>query len=193
MNNIIIRCLLSSVLLSAHIVNADIYRYTDENGKLHYGDKRLNKKYVPIEYSWKGWVEVTYFKSYAKNKKLFHPYIADAASRHGINAKLIHAVIYAESYYNPKIKSHAGAVGLMQLMPATAKRFGVTNRRNPEQNIEGGVKYLKVLMKMFNNDLKLVLAAYNAGEGTVRKYGNKIPPYPETQNYVKKVLKLYRG
>ena len=172
---------------------AEIYRYTDENGKLHYGDKRLNKKYVAIEYSWKGWSEVKYFSSYKQNRKRFKPLIADAAIRHGISAELIHAVIQTESYYNPQIKSHAGAVGLMQLMPATAKRFGVSNRKNPEQNIEGGVKYLKVLMRMFDNDLTLVLAAYNAGEGSVRKYGNKIPPYPETQNYVKKVLKIYKG
>ena len=193
MRSFITTVLLLSFYLSSVQVQAEIYRYIDENGKLHYGDKRLTKKHVPIEYSWKGWVEVKYFKSYKKNKKLFHPYIADAGTRHGINPKLIHAVIHTESYYNPKIKSHAGAVGLMQLMPATAKRFGVSNRKNPEQNIEGGVKYLKVLMKLFDNDLTLVLAAYNAGEGAVKKYGNKIPPYPETQNYVKKVLRLYNS
>ncbi|NRB42849.1 MAG: lytic transglycosylase domain-containing protein [Pseudomonadales bacterium] len=183
----------SFVFMLSFPAYAEIYRYVDENGKLHYGDKRLTKKHVPIEYSWKGWTEVKYFKSYSKNRKLFQPYIDEAAARHGIHPRLIHAVIHAESYYNPRIKSHAGAVGLMQLMPATAKRFGVSNRRNPEQNIEGGVKYLKVLMRMFDNDLRLVLAAYNAGEGAVKKYGNKIPPYPETQHYVKKVLKIYQG
>lgn len=172
---------------------AEIYRYVDENGKTHYGDQKLSKKHVQIEYSWKGWKEVTYFKSYKKNKQLFSPQIDEASVRHGIDAGLIHAVIQTESYYNPVIKSRAGAVGLMQLMPATAERFGVTNRKDPEQNINAGTRYLKILLSMFNNDLKLALAAYNAGEGTVRRYGNKIPPYPETQNYVKKVLKLYQG
>lgn len=181
------------LLCFTSLSHSDIYRYIDENGKVHYGDKRLSKKHVPIEYSWKGWTEVKYFKSYKKNRKLFQPYIDEAASTYGIHPRLIHAVIHTESYYNPRIKSHAGAVGLMQLMPATAKRFGVSNRKNPEQNINGGVKYLKVLMKLFDNDLNLVLAAYNAGEGAVKKYGNKIPPYPETQNYVKKVLKIYKG
>ena len=172
---------------------AEIYRYTDENGKLHYGDRKLTKKHVQIAYSWKGWAEVTYYKSYKKNKILFSPHVDEASARHGIDAKLIHAVIQTESYYNPVIKSKAGAVGLMQLMPATAERFGVSNRKDPAQNINAGTRYLKILLKMFNNDLTLALAAYNSGEGTVKRYGNKIPPYPETQNYVKKVIKLYKG
>lgn len=172
---------------------AEIYRYEDENGKLHYGDRKLSKKHVQIKHSWKGWHEVKYFQSHRKNKVLFTPHVDEASARHGIDAKLIHAVIQTESYYNPVIKSKAGAVGLMQLMPATAERFGVTDRKNPSQNINAGTRYLKILLNMFNNDLSLALAAYNAGEGTVKRYGNKIPPYPETQNYVKKVLKLYKG
>ena len=174
-------------------VSAEIYRYVDSKGKLHYGDKKLSKKHVQIAYSWKGWAEVKYFSSYKKNKVLFSPHINESSAVHGIDAQLIHAVIQTESYYNPVIKSKAGAVGLMQLMPATAQRFGVGDRKDPAQNIDAGTRYLKILLKMFDNDLTLALAAYNAGEGTVKRYGNKIPPYPETQNYVKKVLKLYRG
>jgi len=189
-------CLTISVLLLSLVSvpsAAKIYRYVDENGKLHYGDRKLSSKHVQIAYSWKGWHEVTSFKNWRDNKKLFSPIIDQTAQQHNIDPKLVHAVIQTESYYNPEIKSKAGAVGLMQLMPATAQRFGVSDRKNPRQNIQGGVKYLKVLMKLFNNDLKLVLAGYNAGEGAVKKYGNQIPPYKETQNYVKKVLKLYKG
>jgi soluble lytic murein transglycosylase-like protein len=90
------------------------------------------------------------------------------------------------------VRSYAGAVGLMQLMPATAKRYGVKNRRNPAQNISGGTRYLKDLLKMFNSNLKLAVAAYNAGENAVIKYRNSIPPYRETRNYVKKVLRFYQ-
>ena len=182
-----------SLLVLSMSVNANIYRYIDENGKTHFTDKRLSKKHVAIEYSWKGWTEVKPNGNYSQNRKRFKPFIQAAAAKYGINEHLIHAVIHTESHYRPEVKSKAGAVGLMQLMPATAKRFGVNNRKNPEQNIHGGVKYLKVLMKMFDGDLTLVLAAYNAGEGAVRKYGNKIPPYPETQNYVKKVLKIIKA
>ena len=172
---------------------AEIYRYVDKYGNVHYGDRRLNSEYKPIQFTWKGWVEIKYYKEFKKNKKLFSPYIDQAASKHRVDSKLIHAVIQTESYYNPIVKSRAGAVGLMQLMPATAKRFGVKNRQSPEQNINAGTKYLRILLDQFDNDLRLALAAYNAGEGTVKRYGNKIPPYPETQRYVEKVLKLYKG
>jgi soluble lytic murein transglycosylase-like protein len=100
-------------------------------------------------------------------------------------------VITAESAYDPEAISRTGAIGLMQLMPGTARRYGVANRRNPEDNISGGARYLVDLLKMFNNNLQLALAAYNAGENAVKEYGNKIPPYKETQNYVRKVLEYY--
>ena len=101
------------------------------------------------------------------------------------------AIMHAASAFNPNALSRAGAQGLMQLMPATAARFGVVNAFDPEQNIRGGVKYLAWLLKRFNGDLTLAAAGYNAGEGAVRRYGNKIPPYKETQNYVKTVMTLY--
>lgn len=118
--------------------------------------------------------------------------IPKVAAEIGLEVALLHAVIETESDYNPKAVSHKGAVGLMQLMPATAKRFGVTNRYDPTQNIYGGARYLRYLLKLFNNNLQLAVAAYNAGEGNVRKYGNKIPPFRETQGYVKKVMRLYK-
>jgi hypothetical protein len=115
-----------------------------------------------------------------------------AASRHGVDPALVHSVIKAESNYNPQAISIAGARGLMQLMPATARQLGVHNSFNPKDNIEGGVKHLKYLQEKFQDPV-LALAAYNAGEGTVARYHNNIPPYRETQEYVVKVAKNYRA
>lgn len=125
------------------------------------------------------------------NKAKFNNLIAQAAERHQVDAKLVHAVIQAESAYRPDAVSSAGAVGLMQLMPATAIRFGVIDSNNPEQNINGGTRYLRHLMDLFPNSLDLAVAAYNAGENSVLRHNNSIPPYPETQNYVKQVMALY--
>lgn len=117
----------------------------------------------------------------------YKPFIMQASRDTGLNTDLIHAVILAESAYNSKAVSPKGAMGLMQLMPATAKRFNVNDAFDPAQNIRGGTEYLKFLMKRFGNDITLATAAYNAGEGAVEKYGRSIPPYKETQLYVKKV------
>lgn len=110
----------------------------------------------------------------------------------GLDAALLHAIISVESGYNAAAISKRGAAGLMQLMPETAKRYGVSNILDPAQNIEGGAKYLADLMHLFNNDLDLVLAAYNAGENAVIRSGNRIPSYPETVAYVPKVVGYYR-
>ncbi|MCP4996234.1 MAG: lytic transglycosylase domain-containing protein, partial [Gammaproteobacteria bacterium] len=115
----------------------------------------------------------------------------DVAKRTDLQHELLHAVIQAESAYDPKALSKTGAMGLMQLMPATAKRYGASDRWNPEVNGAGGARYLQDLIEMFDNNLQLALAAYNAGENAVKKYGNRVPPYPETQGYVKKVLSLF--
>jgi hypothetical protein len=136
----------------------------------------------------------TKYASFTRSRYNSHVMAASEATQ--IEPALIHAVISVESAYNPRAISRAGAVGLMQLMPETAKRYGVDNRMDPEQNIHGGARYLRFLMKMFDNNIKLVLAAYNAGEEAVMKYGKRIPPYRETQNYVPKVLhhyERYRG
>lgn len=114
-----------------------------------------------------------------------------AATQFDVDVALVLAVIKAESNFNSKAVSPKGAVGLMQLMPATAKRYGVTDSTNATQNIYGGTRYLKYLLSMFH-DIHLAVAAYNAGEGAVIRYGGKIPPYQETQAYVKRVLAYYQ-
>jgi soluble lytic murein transglycosylase-like protein len=123
------------------------------------------------------------------------PVVADAAVRHGIDPLLLHAVAHVESRHQAGARSHAGARGVMQVMPGTARRFGLDDPLRellqPELNVAVGAEYLKTLQKRFGNDLSLVLAAYNAGEGAVEKYGRRIPPYPETQAYVRDVLATY--
>ena len=126
------------------------------------------------------------------SRSRYASHIQAAAMANNVDAALIRAVISVESGYNPSARSRKGAVGLMQLMPGTAKRYNVTNRRDPEQNIHGGAQYLRDLLRMFNNNLHLTIAAYNAGEKAVIKYGNRIPPYRETLAYVPRVMKFYK-
>jgi soluble lytic murein transglycosylase-like protein len=124
----------------------------------------------------------------------FAALIETVALRHGIDPALVHAVIEAESNYRPTAKSHVGARGLMQVMPATGRDLGVKSAgmlMDPQQNLEAGVKYLKFLLERFNGDLPTAIAAYNAGPGAVSRYDG-IPPYPETQNYVRKVLSNFQ-
>lgn len=116
--------------------------------------------------------------------------IHDAAKRHDVDPELVKAIVGVESNFSPRAVSNKGAMGLMQLMPATARRFGVGNVFNPVENVDGGVRYLKYLLGYFDGDLKLSLAAYNAGENAVVRYGG-VPPYRETQNYVKKIADVY--
>lgn len=128
----------------------------------------------------------------AFHKQKYSHLITQAAKKFRLSEDLLHAVIQTESAYNATAVSPAGAVGLMQLMPATARRYGVKakDRKDPKQSINAGANYLRDLLRMFNGNLKLAVAGYNAGEGAVRKYNNTIPPYRETQNYVKRVLAL---
>ena len=117
--------------------------------------------------------------------------IYQAASRYAIDPLLIHAIVATESAYRPDVVSNKGAVGLMQLMPATAARFGKYNLTEPQDNIDAGVAYFSKLMQLFNGRLDLAIAGYNAGENAVLKYNSAIPPYPETQTYVARVMDVY--
>ena len=124
------------------------------------------------------------------NKTKIKELISRVSQKHGVDEKLVNALVKQESGFNPNAKSKVGALGLMQLMPATAKGLGVTNPLDPEQNVEGGVKYLKSMLNKYNGNIILALAAYNAGPNAVDKYDG-VPPYAETQNYVKSILSSY--
>jgi soluble lytic murein transglycosylase-like protein len=118
--------------------------------------------------------------------------INSACDRHGIDPALVHAVVKVESDFNPYALSRKGAMGLMQLMPQTAVELNVRNSFNPNDNIDGGVRYLRYLIDRYEGNLSLALAAYNSGETAVKRWGT-IPPFRETQNYVQRILKIYRG
>ena len=184
--------------ISAGIAHADIYRYVDADGTVHFTnvpqDSRfkiyLKEKRKPDPVTDTLASEIRYYDE--KDRARYAKPIQDAAKATRLEPALIHAVISAESGYNPFARSRKGAAGLMQLMPETAKRYGVKNRLDPAQNISGGARYLRDLMQMFNNDLQLVVAAYNAGENAVVRAGNRIPPYQETMTYVPRVMTYYR-
>ena len=127
----------------------------------------------------------------SKKERLFDPIIIHTAIRHQVDPALVKAIIMAESGYNPRAISKKGAKGLMQLMPETAKKLNVEDIFDPQQNIDGGVRYFKNLVNQFNGDLKLALAAYNSGSKTVRQYKG-VPPFEATQYYIKKVFEYYQ-
>jgi soluble lytic murein transglycosylase-like protein len=123
-------------------------------------------------------------------RKLYDPIVKIYSSKYKVPAALVHSIIKAESDYDCRALSVKGAAGLMQLMPDTATQYGVRDRFDPEDNIMGGVKYLKDLCKLFKNDTRFVLAAYNAGQNAISKFGG-IPPYPETREYIRRVMADY--
>lgn len=175
---------------------ADIYTYTDANGIVHFSNiaDNRNAKIVVATQRDESRSEVPHAQVQVSQagKNRYTSLVEDAARTYHVDAALLHAVISAESGYNPAAVSNKGAVGLMQLMPETARRYGVANSFDPAQNINGGTKYLSYLLQMFNNNIELAVAAYNAGENAVIRHGNSIPPYRETLAYVPKVLKLHK-
>lgn len=188
--------------LFSHQLHADIYMYIDRDGNQHFAERKVNEKYRLLLRSetnkspatFKNWKEKSYNNvAVPRNKDLqnrYHPIIVNAARKYQLEPAFLHAVITAESSYQREAVSSAGAQGLMQLMPVTAERFGVDDPFDPKQSINAGALYLNKLLKEFKTK-ELALAAYNAGEGTVRRYNSEIPPYPETQRYVKKVIGFY--
>jgi soluble lytic murein transglycosylase-like protein len=118
-------------------------------------------------------------------------YIVESGKRNAVDPLLLYSIMHQESSFKPRAMSNKGARGLMQLMPGTASRFGVSNIWDPRQNIEGGARYMRFLLDMFSGDVQLALAGYNAGEGAVMKYGNQVPPYSETREYVRRIGNRY--
>ena len=170
----------------------EVYKYVDSKGRVHLTDRPAHDGYQLIQKAGKKLrMSRINFRDKDANRQRFASKIAEVASRYQVPEALLHAVITIESAYDPNAISRAGAVGLMQLMPATAKRYGVADRRNPSANLTGGTRYLKDLLLRFDSNLELALAGYNAGENAVEKFGNQIPPFDETRNYVRKVLQLY--
>ena len=177
----LIAILFGSILFYASLSSAEIQIRIDENG---------NKIFFNTPEKIKAQSTTAGLPINRNKSQQFAPIIQAACDKYNVDPDLVNAVIQVESAYNQRAVSHAGAIGLMQLMPATASRFGVKQIQNPEENVHGGVKYLKFLLDYFNNDLTLAVAAYNAGEGAVDKYQG-VPKYTETQNYVKRVLSIY--
>jgi soluble lytic murein transglycosylase-like protein len=190
--------LLLPLVFTAAPCVADIYSFVDEHGITHFTDvasdsrATLFMKIAPPAAASDAAPAVPYAAAAGTLPKPYGDAISRIAREQGLEPALLHAVITVESGYNPRARSRQGARGLMQLIPATARRFGVTDVWNPLENIRGGARYLRELMGLFNDDVQLAVAAYNAGEGAVMRSGNTIPPYPETRRYVPRVLEYYR-
>ncbi|MGE5097073.1 MAG: transglycosylase SLT domain-containing protein [Betaproteobacteria bacterium] len=175
---------------------ADIYSFRDDRGVVHFTNTPDDSRYKLVRREAgspsPAAAAARVFMPPEEAIRRYTPIIDTASRTHGVEAALVHAVISAESGYNAAAVSKAGARGIMQLMPDTAKRYGVQNIMDPIENISAGVHYLRDLLMMFNGNLELAIAAYNAGENAVIRYGNKVPPYAETLQYVPKVLGFYR-
>jgi soluble lytic murein transglycosylase-like protein len=188
--------ILIATLLMASSVAArpQIYTYVDANGERHYTDVPDNNRYrllvlSPHDRTASG---DRYDSMLLAKAGRYDSMIENAAHSASVEANLLRAVIVVESGFNSRAVSKRGAVGLMQLMPATASRFGVSNRYDPRENIHGGAQYLKFLINRFGQDVRLALAAYNAGEDAVVRNGGQIPPFSETMAYVPRVLRIYQ-
>ncbi len=196
-NGAMVYGLLISFLFSICFVSlaysGEIYSYVDQNGVWHFTNVPTDKKFTRLEITEESAIiKGKSYKKLSKSKsKSIDTIIKDIGELFNLDPALIKAVILAESGGNPLAVSPKGALGLMQLMPKTAKELLVDDPFDPEENIWGGSKYLSELLKIYNGDVISALAAYNAGPGTVSKYQG-IPPYPETINYIKKVLKYWK-
>jgi soluble lytic murein transglycosylase-like protein len=187
----ILAALLATAAAAAH---SRIYTYLDGEGVRHYTDVPDNSRYKllvlsPLDLTESG---QHYDSMLLAKATQYDAIIERAAASAAVEPNLLRAVIVVESGFNSRAVSKRGAVGLMQLMPATASRFGVSNPYDPKQNVHAGARYLKFLMNRFGQDVRLALAAYNAGEDAVDRNGGQIPPFTETRAYVPRVLKIYR-
>src|SRR5580700_6956712 len=185
---------LTCVLLAAAAggtARADIYSFVDSSGVTHFSNVPTDTRYklliaAPSE------APSPHPGKYLAKSSAYDPMIERAARLAAVQPELVRAVIVVESAFNPRAVSKRGALGLMQLKPSTARHYGVSNAFDPEQNITAGAHYLRDLMLRFGNNMELALAAYNAGEDAVERYGRNIPPFSETRQYVPNVMRVYR-
>jgi soluble lytic murein transglycosylase-like protein len=195
--------LLCACVLVAPAARADIYGFVDQNGTAHFSNIQLDSRYrlykrdpftrPSVSYGDEGQAKLP-----ARPARLAPPsgaryasLIREVARQEQVDPALLHAVVTVESGYNPRAVSPKGAIGLMQLMPDTARRYSVSDIWDPLQNLRAGARYLRDLLEMFNDNVSLALAAYNAGEKAVIRYGHRIPPFAETKSYVPRVLEHY--
>jgi soluble lytic murein transglycosylase-like protein len=180
--------LFPGLLFSAN-THAALYGFEDEQGITHLANFKADSRYKAIE-------SRSDFRAHESRDNVPDRYktlIDSAAAASQLDTHLLHSIISVESGYNQQAVSSKGAIGLMQVLPATGRRFGILDLSDPQQNLIAGARYLRALMARFSGNLPLVIAAYNAGEGAVQKFGNAIPPYAETRDYVAKVLASYRN
>jgi soluble lytic murein transglycosylase-like protein len=179
----------------AGAARADIYAFNDANGVIHYSNVPTDSRYslvVREPYPDPGLDSAAAGPARTGRHDPYGALVKQVAHEHKLDHSLLRAIIAVESGNNPSAVSRKGAVGLMQLMPETAARYGVIDLYDPAENVRAGALYLRDLMQKFDNDLSLALAAYNAGEGAILRHGKQIPPYRETRRYVPKVMDLYR-
>ena len=187
--------LTASLLLTAGAagtVHADIYSFVDADGVTHFSNVPTDARYRLLLAEPRAPAADSSGGAWLTRSTQYEPMIQRAAHSAAVKPELVRAVIAVESAFNPRAVSKRGAIGLMQLKPSTARRYGVANAYDPEQNVMAGARYLRDLLVRYGNNLELTLAAYNAGEDAVERYGRSIPPFSETRRYVPAVLQVYR-
>jgi soluble lytic murein transglycosylase-like protein len=187
--------LVMAVVAAPGLARADVYSFTDERGIEHFSNVPSDARYkllIATPGDVAAGAPKTQSVNWLARSMQYDAFIKGAAKDATIQAALVRAVIVVESGFNPRAVSKKGAIGLMQLRPATARRYGVKNIYDPEQNVRAGARYLSDLLARFDSNVELALAAYNAGEEAVEKYGRRIPPYRETLSYVPNVMRIYQ-
>jgi soluble lytic murein transglycosylase-like protein len=179
--------LVTAVALTGSVAEAQIYVSRDANGTLVLSNRPSDRSAETWAVTGSAAIRTTTPPASAPMRERFEPLIQAHSARYNLRPELVRAVIQVESAFDPRARSHKGAMGLMQLMPATAAELGVRDPYDPNENIRGGAAYLRQLLDRYDGDEELALAAYNAGAGAVERYGRSVPPFRETRDYVKKV------